>query len=150
MVRRGRIRRFPRRGRFRHLGEFGAYGAETFHTCRVLPRRDKMGLSMNTRTKIANHIRLRNPFKIGNISAIRYNAEELPHTGRLPSYLADQLKGVLKDNDVYVIYSYATPIGWSRCDESDNWFIPQVKYSITTTHHQTTLKVITSTNTYNN
>ena len=38
----------------------------------------------------------------------------------------------------YVIYSYSTPIAWLRGD--GEWAMPQAKYSVTTTRHQTTIR----------
>ena len=107
-----------------------------------------MGLQAHSRQTIARQVKLRNSFRNGNVSAIRYNAGETPHIGVLPSFLTDQLKGTSRNNDTYVVYSYQTPIGWSNCDGRDEWFIPDVTYSITTTHHQTLLKVITGTSVY--
>lgn len=42
-------------------------------------------------------------------------------------------------NPEYVIYSYATPIAWKM---DDKWFIPDVKYSVTTTRHQNKIRVV--------
>ena len=39
----------------------------------------------------------------------------------------------------YVIYSYSTPIAWLRGD--GEWAMPDAKYSVTTTKHQTTTRV---------
>ncbi len=56
--------------------------------------------------------------------------------GRLPQSVGEQLKGV---NDVdYVVQSYATPIGFHS--KEHGWIIPDVKYSPTTSKHQTYLK----------
>ena len=38
----------------------------------------------------------------------------------------------------YVIYSYSTPIAWRRGD--GEWAMPDAKYSVTTTKHQTTTR----------
>ena len=38
----------------------------------------------------------------------------------------------------YVIYSYSTPIAWLRGD--GEWAMPDAKYSVTTTKHQTTTR----------
>ena len=38
----------------------------------------------------------------------------------------------------YVIYSYYTPIAWLRGD--GEWAMPDAKYSVTTTKHQTTTR----------
>ena len=58
-------------------------------------------------------------------------------TGRLPR----DWESVLNTDTVtvgvdYVVYSYGTPIAWLRSDGA--WAIPPVKYSLTTTRHQTT------------
>ncbi len=50
--------------------------------------------------------------------------------GRLPRNLAEAIVAM---NPEYAVYSYATPIAW-RLD--GKWFMPDVKYSPTTTHHQ--------------
>jgi hypothetical protein len=50
--------------------------------------------------------------------------------GRLPEEFCDQLK---LDQPDFVVYSYATPIAW-HCDKG--WFIPDAKYSTTTSKHQ--------------
>lgn len=105
-----------------------------------------MATAFHTRTIIANHVRRHEEFRKGNISAERYEAGNLPRTGQLPSFIADQLKAVIRENNTYVVFSYNTPIGWVILDGNDNWFIPNVKYSTTTTHHQHLLKVFTSPN----
>lgn len=103
-----------------------------------------MGLGNNTVQRIDYYVNRHESFRIGNVSAIRLNAGETPNTGILPDYLVDQLKGVVKDNDTYIVYSYRTPIGWVKLDGNDNWFIPDVKYSVSTTHHQNVLRVRTN------
>lgn len=37
------------------------------------------------------------------------------------------------DDAIYVVYSYNTPIAWFS---GGTWYYPEVKYSRTTTHHQ--------------
>ena len=39
----------------------------------------------------------------------------------------------------FVVYSYATPIAWWT--PSGGWFVPAVKYSVTTTNHQAVTRV---------
>jgi hypothetical protein len=56
--------------------------------------------------------------------------------GRLPQSVGEQMKGV-KDVD-YVVQSYSTPIGFHSAEHG--WIIPDVKYSPTTSKHQTYLK----------
>lgn len=98
---------------------------------------------MNTRLIMAKAVRAHEPFIRGNISAYRYSQDETPRTGQLPGFLADQLYGALLDNDLYVVYSWKTPIGWVRLNGKDEWFIPDITYSVSTTHHQHLLRVIT-------
>ena len=50
--------------------------------------------------------------------------------GMLPQYLHDQLKS---DQPDYIVYSYGTPIAWHS---DKGWFIPNIKYSVTTSKHQ--------------
>jgi hypothetical protein len=51
--------------------------------------------------------------------------------GRLPEPWRSELQEQVTD---YVIYSYATPIAWH--DIEVGWFFPPVKYSVTTSQHQ--------------
>ena len=39
----------------------------------------------------------------------------------------------------YIIYSYRTPIAWFVNDTGE-WFVPNVNYSLTTTQHQSAVK----------
>lgn len=41
----------------------------------------------------------------------------------------------------YYIYSYATPIAWRV---GDKWFVPAVRYSVTTSKHQGIIRYVTS------
>jgi hypothetical protein len=58
----------------------------------------------------------------------------LPQTGVLPREFYD----TVKDAD-YVVYSYATPIAW-HVPGMTNWVFPGVKYSRTTSHHQSRVR----------
>ena len=60
----------------------------------------------------------------------------LPFTGILP---ADEVDKLREDRPTYVVYSYATPIGWRR--EDGTWYVPDVHYSVTTSAHQGKLRV---------
>jgi hypothetical protein len=49
--------------------------------------------------------------------------------------LADQYRHLYRrERPTYVVYSYATPIAW--WSERDDWTIPDVKYTVTTSKHQ--------------
>lgn len=100
-----------------------------------------MGTQWTTRQKIAINLKNRTNFRFGNISGEWW--EYNPPKGRLPEEWAMQLNSDVKDKDVFVVFSYGTPIGWSF---DQNWTIPDVSYSSTTTHHQSVLKVATMDN----
>lgn len=54
---------------------------------------------------------------------------------QLPREHRDALFAALKAGPVYVVFSYETPIAWfSKHDIT--WHKPDVKYSMTTSHHQ--------------
>ena len=55
-----------------------------------------------------------------------------PKTGKLPD--TDVLK-LHREQPSYIIYSYGTPIAW--WSTTTGWNIPTVKYSVTTSKHQT-------------
>lgn len=57
--------------------------------------------------------------------------------GRLP---ADYRQSI--DGATYVIYSYATPIAW--LDANGVWQVPDVKYSVTTSRHQSLIATAVS------
>lgn len=49
-----------------------------------------------------------------------------------------------QDEPDYVLYSYNTPIAWHVPDDGDDggerWVVPEVKYSTTTSRHQTIVR----------
>lgn len=98
-----------------------------------------MGTKINTRKIMQTAIDQHKEFKRGNLSALETNGHYAPN-GRLPQKYADQIK---EHNSLYIVYSYATPIGWCEHGQFDaKWTIPDVTYSITTTHHQSLLRVM--------
>jgi hypothetical protein len=78
-------------------------------------------------------------FKIGNVSASVYGSGEFVPKGRLPDFVADQLNA--RKTTIYVIFSYQTPIAWCNVGINTNWFIPDVKYSVSTSNHQSVIRV---------
>ncbi len=57
--------------------------------------------------------------------------------GQLPGTWADALsREIERDGQCFVVYSYSTPIAWRS---ATGWFMPPVKYSVTTTNHQNVL-----------
>lgn len=84
-------------------------------------------------------------FKRGNIHAEMVRTGYYVEMGQLPHFLKDQLKARIDPRIwTFVIYSYKTPIAWATLDENGkpfDWFIPEVHYSVTTTHHQHLVRV---------
>lgn len=60
--------------------------------------------------------------------------------GQLPTEYHDDLQAATGHNDFYVIRSYDTPIAWFANGE---WWVPNVKYSATTTRHLNSLGLST-------
>lgn len=58
--------------------------------------------------------------------------------GMLPEDEAAILERSLERGQVFVVWSYDTPIGWR---DHMGWRVPDVKYSVTTTNHQNVLSV---------
>lgn len=81
-------------------------------------------------------IRTRKAFKSGG--ALWAVASEPPYVVAYAGQLPDAHRKVLNaEQPTYIVYSYGTPIGW--WSEDHGWTIPDVKYSRTTTAHQSVL-----------
>jgi hypothetical protein len=100
-----------------------------------------MATLTKTRIMLSEAMEKHEPFKRGNLSGERFNAGEYVPIGRLPRDYVSQIRQASHDNDLYVVYSYGTPIAWCKCDGKDEWVKPDVKYSVTTTHHQSLITV---------
>jgi hypothetical protein len=60
--------------------------------------------------------------------------------GQLPGWASNLLSEHYSDDKrMYVVYSYVTPIAWWT--ETHGWVVPNTKYSVTTTGHQTSVLV---------
>lgn len=92
-----------------------------------------MATLIKTRAILSEAMERFNHFKRGNLHANHWNGWQF---GQLPQEYQIQLKDAYADNMVYVVYSYQTPIAWSKCDGKHEWVIPPVLYSVTTSHHQ--------------
>ena len=57
-------------------------------------------------------------------------------TGRLPREYVNEIHG--SDGVDYVVWSYGTPIAWH--DTIKGWTVPAVKYSATTSRHQSIVR----------
>lgn len=85
----------------------------------------------------------REPFYGNSMSAEYIATEHYQSTGRLPSpdaewFQRDREKADSLTLSFYVVYSYATPIGWAFGD----WVvIPEVKYSPTTSKQQSKVRI---------
>ena len=61
--------------------------------------------------------------------------DRYPAYGMLPSTHILELE---KDNPSYIVYSYGTPIAWYT--SKGQWVIPSLKYSVTTSKHQSLVR----------
>lgn len=57
--------------------------------------------------------------------------------GLLPHEYHDEITTATAYDDFYVVFSYATPIAWFA---NGKWTMPDVKYSVTTSRHQSVVK----------
>jgi hypothetical protein len=90
--------------------------------------------------RIANHaahaaIANRKPFTGSNLQGGTWSGVTMG-TGQMPYDYVRQLYADVDKHgreNVYVVWSYATPIAWCA---GDIWVIPPIKYSRTTSRHQ--------------
>ena len=98
-----------------------------------------MGTQLKTRAILSKSMEEREPFERGNLRGKRYESDEFIPTGQLPQEHREALISI-RDATIYVVYSFLTPIAWiDTC--LDEWVIPDVRYSVTTTHHQSLVRV---------
>lgn len=93
-----------------------------------------MGLQRKTRDRIEDLVHKRAIFKIVNIAGSKY--PEAHGYGQLPFVHVNRMK---EANPTYVVYSYETPIAWLN---TTGWVVPHILYSVTTSHHQSLMRVI--------
>jgi hypothetical protein len=98
-----------------------------------------MALGLKARQAIQNGVDAQEPFRTtaGSVKGYIFpqNTIELPPMGRLPEEYQKQLKMQIESGLVkFMIYSYGTPIAWVLY--SGTWIVPDVSYSVTTSHHQ--------------
>lgn len=60
-------------------------------------------------------------------------------TGRLPERWRSKFLAAISATGTYVVLSYDTPIAW--WDATTGWVIPDVKYSPTTSRHQSIVRL---------
>ena len=58
--------------------------------------------------------------------------------GQLPREFAEVLLDTIKNEKLYIVYSYRTPIAWFS--ENSGWTIPDHSYSQTTSRHLSAVK----------
>lgn len=80
------------------------------------------------------------PFKCGNVSGRVIRGTIDIGWGRLPEENKQLIRDVLGINKAFVIYSWQTPIAVHNL-ETDEWVIPDVRYSNSTTGHQHAVRV---------
>lgn len=97
-----------------------------------------MALRGDTPDKIATYMQSRADFRHGNVSAKHHNSDNPPNYGYLHATDKVLLRDAFDGSDIYVVYSYNTPIAWIS-DKSDGWVVPTASYSVTTTNHQSTI-----------
>lgn len=97
-----------------------------------------MGTKIETRKILSNAMMSRKPFKRGNISGA-FITDTHSEFGQLPWSDASFLRhDIVTQNGCYVVFSYKTPIAWYN---GTMWTIPDVTYSVSTTHHQHLVRV---------
>ena len=79
------------------------------------------------------YIANRQPFKANSMAGIYPNSDYIGY-GRLQSDLVALLNS---QQPHYIVYSYGTPIAWHH---SGGWEIPAVRYSVTTSKHQSLVR----------
>lgn len=103
-----------------------------------------MGLQWHTRQFIANCLENREPFIRGNLAGIRTMPGVWHEYGIMPEPYKSELKAIVDEREVYVVFSWKTPIAYF----DGEWTIPDVYYSPTTKHHQSVIRVAISTKCY--
>lgn len=106
-------------------------------------QRITMAIGSRNQERIAEFIGKHDEFRIASMSAERVMHGGHPTTwGQLDESFKTEIKDMIYDSDIYVVYSYITPIGWMplNSQEYGNWHVPVYRYSNTTSQHQSILK----------
>ena len=91
-----------------------------------------------TQKQADQFIAKRTPFIANSLKADWFRDGAFPTMGQLPhTFQRDLLYKISIGYEVYVVFSYVTPIAWYCAGE---WTIPETKYSVTTSKHQTIVK----------
>ncbi len=95
-----------------------------------------MAFGIKNRRKIIDGITDLDNFMIGSMRGGWYPDGTGPTLGKLADAdpgSAAALKAI--SGPVYVVYSYGTPIAWHVACGRNDWTVPDVRYSVTTSHH---------------
>jgi hypothetical protein len=65
----------------------------------------------------------------------RLKMDTRPDFDRLPGQYCAALLDALNATDVYVVYTYRTPIAWYPMNGTGEWIMPAVSYSPTSDQH---------------
>lgn len=78
------------------------------------------------------------PFTVGNVAG---RTDDSRGYGRLSTDLAANMRMHAREGTLeYVLYSYGTPMAW-KVRDMENWVLPGVKYSVSTSCHQGVFRV---------
>lgn len=98
-----------------------------------------MAFQQKNRIKVGKAIDSREEFQHAAMSGKWLTERDITnYYGDLPPTYVKELNTLLATSDVYVVYSYRTPIAYAASKE---FTIPDVKYSMTTMHHQSIVKL---------
>lgn len=102
-----------------------------------------MPIGPRSQNDIIRGISRKQNFDIANMSGHWFDSNELngKPVGMLPKTFHESLVLHNKDSDLFVVFSYDTPIAWyalndSISDGTDQWYYPKTYYSNATSIHQ--------------
>lgn len=101
-----------------------------------------MAFAQKNRIRVGKAIANRETFRHASMHAEWVTEGREPNWGHL-SYHPEtitEIRNLVKDRDLYVVYSYNTPIAYAWDKEVH---VPNHRYSVTTSHHQTIAKLST-------
>lgn len=106
-----------------------------------------MALQQRTRQIIETSVDRKEKFDRGNVSGKWVDKDwyRSGSVGSLPSEFTKVLNEHSKLGDLFVIYSYLTPIAWYSLNDSysqgtNKWYYPNTRYSVSTSSHQSAVR----------
>lgn len=98
-----------------------------------------MGLQRRTKDIIDTAVENLTDFTRGNVKGEHVQKGHSQSSwDRLPSFWVNVLNSDIADKDVYVLFSYQTPMAWFN---GDSWVFPPESYTQSTTGHQHAFRV---------